>query len=115
MGLELGRVNHLVEGVVQGAEIGVDLRHNVTGQEPERLSSLDCRPREYDPGHLAPVEGLDRKRDGEVGLARPRWPDPEDYLMLAYGVGIGFLVAVFGATLRPRCVRITSPSTSLPP
>src|SRR5918998_2252281 len=72
--LELGGVDHLVERVVERPEVGVDLRHHVARQEPERLPRLDRGPRQDDPRHLAPVQGLDGKRHREVGLPRPRGP-----------------------------------------
>ena len=43
-----------MQGVEQGAEIGVDLGHQVAGQEPETLAGLDRRPGEDDAVHLAP-------------------------------------------------------------
>src|SRR5215212_6900815 len=91
--LELRRVDHLVEGIVERPEVRVDLGHHVSRQEAESLPRLDCRPGEYDPGHLASVERLHRQRHGEVGLAGPRGPDPEDDLMLADGVRVSLLVA----------------------
>src|SRR4028119_1609694 len=66
MPLELGRVHHLVERVVERPEVRVDLRHHVTRQEPERLPRLDRGPRQDDPRHLPAARGTNRERAREV-------------------------------------------------
>ena len=35
--------DHVVEGVVEGPQVRIDLRHEVAGQEPEALAGLDRR------------------------------------------------------------------------
>ncbi len=91
--LELGRVDHLVQSVVEGPEIRIHLRHHVPRQEAQRLPRLDRGPGQDDPGDLPPVQSVDRQSHREVCLAGPRGTDSEDDLVLADGVGVGLLVA----------------------
>ena len=66
---------HVVEGVVERAQVRVDLRHQVAGQEAEPLAGLDGGSGEDDPLDLAALQRLDRGGDREVGLARPGGAD----------------------------------------
>ena len=70
-------VEHVVERVEERAQVRVDLRHQVAGQEAEPLAGLDGGAREDDPRHLALVQRGDRERHREVGLARAGGADPE--------------------------------------
>ena len=67
----------VVEGVVERAEVGVDLGHDVAGQEPEPLPGLDRRPGQDDPVDLAGLERLHAEGHGQVRLARPGRADAE--------------------------------------
>ena len=112
--LELRRIDHLVERVVERPEVGIYLGHHVAWQVPERLAGLDSRPGQYDPGHLAPVQSLDGQGHGQVRLACARRPDTEDNLMLADGIGISLLVAGLGRDPAPA-VREDHIPQHLPP
>jgi len=73
---------HVLERVVEGAQVRIDLLLQVPGQEPERLARLHRRTRQHDPPHALPVQRVDRHRHGEVRLARPRRPDRDDDVAL---------------------------------
>ena len=75
--------HHVVERVVQRPEIRIDLGLHVAGQEAEALARLDRRPREDDAPHALPRQRVDRRGDGEVGLARARRPDADDDVVVA--------------------------------
>ena len=89
--LDLVGRHHVVERVVERAEIGVDLLAHVAGQEAEPLAGLDRRPRQDDAlGRAA----LDHRRgigDGEVGLAGAGRADAEDQIGAVEGADIGVL------------------------
>ena len=62
-------LEHVVEGVEQRAQVGVDLGHQVAGQEAEPLARLDRRARQDDAVDLAARERRDRHRHREERLA----------------------------------------------
>ena len=46
-------VHHVVEGIEQGAQVGIDLLHQSPGQKAQLLARLHRRPGENDAGHVA--------------------------------------------------------------
>src|SRR5665647_1086952 len=70
-------VDHVVQGVVEGAQVGVDLLAERAGQEPEPLPRLDRRPGQHDPVDLLALQGLHRLGHGQVRLAGAGRSDPE--------------------------------------
>ena len=65
-------LDHVVERVVERPQVGVDLGHEVAGQEAEPLARLDRGPGEDDAVDLLRLQRLHRHRDGEPALARAR-------------------------------------------
>ncbi len=82
------RLEQVVQGVVEGPEVGVDLGHEITGEEPEPLTGLDGRSGEDDPVDLMGLERLDGKRNGQVGLAGAGRADAEGHDVRGDGVGV---------------------------
>src|SRR3954447_21605719 len=70
-------VEHVLQRVEQRAQIGVDLRHQVAGQEAEPLARLDGGAREDDAVDLAALERRRGHRHRQPRLARARGPDAE--------------------------------------
>ena len=70
-------VEHVVERVEERAQVRVDLREHVAGQEAEPLAGLDGGAREDDPADLALGERRDGERHREVGLAGAGRADAE--------------------------------------
>ena len=64
----LGR-QHVVQRVVERAQIGIDLLLHVAGQEAQPLAGLDRRARQDQAVDRARSISSDRLRDGEIGLA----------------------------------------------
>ena len=62
-------LEHVVERVVERAQVRVDLGEDVAGEEPEPLARLDRRAGEDDPVDLLRLQRLHRERDREVALA----------------------------------------------
>ncbi len=60
---------HLVQGVVERAEVGVDLLGQVPRQEAELLAGLDRRAHQQDASHFVVVERFHGSGDGKIGLA----------------------------------------------
>ena len=94
-------LEHVVEGVVERSQVGIDLGHEVPGQEAEPLAGLDRRPREDDAGHLFRLEGLHGERDREVGLAGPGGTDAEGDRVGGDRVDVALLAGGLGMHLAP--------------
>jgi hypothetical protein len=86
------RREHVVQRVVQGAQVGVDLRLQVAGEEAEPLARLDRGAREDHALDLARGQRLDGHGDGQVRLAGAGRADPERDRVVADGVHVAPLV-----------------------
>ena len=89
--VQLVRVEHVVEGVEERAQVRVDLREHVARQEAEPLAGLDGRAREDDAADLPVGERGDGERHREVRLARAGRADPEGHRALADRVDVALL------------------------
>ena len=85
-------LEHVVERVEQRAQVRVDLRHQVAGQEAEPLAGLDRRAGEDDPVDLAAAERRGGQRDREERLAGAGRTDPERDRVVADRVDVALLV-----------------------
>ena len=92
--LEFDGRNHVLERVIEGLEIGVDLVFHVAGQETEFLTCLDGRAREYDLAHLLVLEGLDGERYGDISLACAGGAQSEGQIVLAEALDKQGLIVV---------------------
>ena len=86
------RVEHVVQGVEQRAQVRIDLRHEIARQEAQALAGLDGRAREDDPVDLAAAQRGGGQRDGQEGLARTRRADAERDRPAPDGVDVALLV-----------------------
>ncbi len=75
--LDLVAGHHVVERVVERAEIGIDLLLHVAGQEAEALAGLDGRARQDDAVDRAALEQRRGMGDGQIGLAGAGRADAE--------------------------------------
>ena len=82
------RPHDLIQGVVEGPQIGIDLALEIPGQKAQLLPRLNGRASQDNPPHLPVLKGLDRHRHGKVGLARTRGADAEHDHLLADGVHV---------------------------
>ena len=82
------RLEQVVEGVVERAQVGVDLGHEVAGQEAQPLAGLDRRAGEDDPVDLAGLQRLHGQGHGQVGLAGAGRADAEGDDVGGDGVGV---------------------------
>ena len=96
---QLVGVEHVVEGVEERPQVGVDLREHVAGQEAEPLTRFDCGPSEDDPGDLLLRESCDGERHREIGLARTGRADSKGHGALADRVDVALLAHRFGRDL----------------
>src|SRR4029079_2050623 len=76
----LGR-EHVVEGVVKRAEIGIDLLLHVAGKEPQALDGFARGARQDQPVDAAADQLRDGLGDGEIGLAGAGGAEREDHLV----------------------------------
>ena len=90
------RVDHVVQRVVQRAQVRVDLLAQGAGQEPEPLAGLDGRTGEDDPVDLLGLQRLHRLGHRQVGLARAGRADAEDDGVVVDGVDVALLVQRLG-------------------
>ena len=93
-------VEHVVQRVVERAQVRVDLREHVAGQEAEPLPRLDRGTGEDDAVHGLRLERLHRERDREVALAGARGTDRERDRVVAHRVD----VALLARGLRPHAL-----------
>ena len=82
---------HIEEGVVKGAQIGIDLILKITGQKAQLLSSLDGRAGQDYPVDLLFAEGRNGAGDGQIGLTRACRADAYGDDIVLYGIDIGLL------------------------
>ena len=84
-------LEHVVERVVERAQVRVDLGEHVAGQEAEPLARLDRGPGEDDAVDLLRLQRLHRERDREVALAGAGGTDRERDRVVAHRVDVALL------------------------
>ena len=85
-------VHHVVQRVVQRAQIRVDLVVQGAGQESQPLAGLDRRPGQDDAADLFVLQRLHGLGHRQVGLAGTGRPHPEHDRVLVDGVDVVLLV-----------------------
>ena len=83
--------HHVVQRVVERAQIGIDLLLHVAGQEAEPLAGLDRRAGQHDAVDLAGLQHRDRLGDREIGLAGAGRADAEHHLVRGQRLHVGGL------------------------
>ena len=83
--------HHVVERVVEGAEVGVDLLLHVAGEEAEAFAGLHRGAGEHDAVHLAGLQHRHGLGDGEIGLAGAGGADAEYHVVAGQGLDVGGL------------------------
>ena len=90
---DLVEAHHVVQRVVERAQVRVDLLLEIAGQEAEPLAGLDRRAHEHDALDRVALERVDGAGDGEVGLAGARRTDAERDVVLVmslrYSIWLG--------------------------
>ena len=67
--LEFLRAHDLIEGIVERAQIGVDLALQIAGQKAQFLTGFNSGTRQDDPLHFTVHKSRDRHGHGQEGLA----------------------------------------------
>ena len=98
--LDLVGRHHVVERVIERAQIRIDLLLHVAGQEAQPLAGLDRRPRQHDALDHAALQQHRRMGDREIGLAGAGRPDAEHQLGPLQRAHIGVLVERAGIDRR---------------
>src|SRR3546814_9748951 len=88
---------HLVERVVEGAQVGVDLLCQVAGQEAELLAGFHRRAYKEYAAHLFVLQRVHGTGDGEVGLAGTSRTDAEVDVVVEDGFDVALLIRTAGA------------------
>ncbi len=83
--------DHVVERVIQRAQVRIDLGHEVAREKPEVLAGLDGRARQHDALHLSTVQRLHGLGHREVALAGTGRADAEGDDRGVDGVGVALL------------------------
>ncbi len=89
--------HHVVQRVVERAQIGVDLLLHVAGQEAEAFAGLDRGAGQHDPIDLAGLQHGHGLGDGEIGLAGAGRADAEHHLVACQRFHVGGLAGTAGA------------------
>ena len=90
--VDLFLVEEVVEGVVEGAEVGVDLFLERAGKEAEALAGFDGGADEDDARDLFGEQGGDRHGYGEVGFAGAGGAEAKGHVVGFDGFDVLFLV-----------------------
>jgi hypothetical protein len=106
------RVHHLVERVVEGAQVRVDLVGEGTRQVAQAFAGLDRRTGQDDAADLLALKRLHRLRHREIRLARTGGTDAEDDRVVVDRVDVLLLPRSSAGCSLPRAVRMAWLSTS---
>ncbi len=96
------RPEHVAQGVVQGAQIGVDLFFHIARQKAEFFACLHSRPGQHNAFDPPGRQHGQSHGHGKVGLARSGRPYAEHHLMGAQGVHINALRRISGQDVLAR-------------
>ena len=102
-------VHHVVERVVERAQIRIHLLLQVAGQEAELLARLDGRPRQDDAADLLGQQVADRLRHRQIGLARAGRADAEDDVVLLDRLEVAPLVGALRVDATARAFGLLLP------
>ena len=94
--IDLDGVEEIVEGVVEGAKIGIDLLLERAGQETEAFSGFNGGADEDDAADFFGYEGGDGHGNGEVGLSGAGGAEAEGHIGLFDGLDVLALVGAAG-------------------
>ena len=86
----LGR-QHVIEGIIERSQVGIDLLAHVAGQKAQPLAGLDGGARENDALDQPPLQAMRGVGDGKVGLARAGGPDAEHQIDFLQRADVGAL------------------------
>lgn len=89
--LDLFDIEHIVEGVVEGAEVRENLFLEISRKETEGFACFDGGAGEDDAANFIGFEVGDSEGHGEVGFAGASRADSEGEIVVANGVDVGFL------------------------
>jgi len=92
-------VQHLVEGIVEGTQVGVHLLLQAARQEAQALAGLHGRSSQDDPVDLASQQGSHGHGYRQVGLAGTGRADTENHVKLFDGLEVEMLVEAAGSDL----------------
>ncbi len=88
-------VDHVMQRVIEWAQIRIDLFRQIAGQKTEFFAGFDRRPGEND-AHVIILHQLGHgHRHGEIGLAGAGGTDAKDDVVAADGIDISFLRDAF--------------------
>src|SRR5207248_3056228 len=90
------RVEHVVQRVVQRAQVRVDFLVQGAGQETQPLPRLDRRPGQDDPVDLLGLQRLHRLGHGQVSLPGAGGPDAEHDRVAIDRIDVALLVQRLG-------------------
>ena len=84
-------VHHVVQSIVEGAEVRVHLFQKISGKESQSLPCFHGRAGQNDAVNLFLGQRSHPHGHGQIGLPRSRRPDTEHDVILANGIDIEFL------------------------
>ena len=94
--LSAAKVNHIVQGVIQRPQIGINFFGQIAWQKTQLLPSLDGRPGENNPTHFTFHEFSNRHRHRQIRFPGASRPDTEYDIVVADSIDVGFLSETLG-------------------
>ena len=91
------RIDHVVQRVIQGAQVGIDLFAQSSGKEAQALPRLDSGTGQHDAVHLLGLQRLHRLGHRQVGLAGTSRANPEHHGVLVDRIDVPLLIKGLGS------------------
>ena len=75
------RFHHVIERVIEWAQVRIDLLNHVPGQVAQLFSSLNGRSTKYNPLYILADKSRYSHGHRQIGLPRPRGPDAKNHIV----------------------------------
>ena len=90
------KIHHVMEGIIEGAEVRVDLFSDVPRQKSKLFARLHCRSGQDNPLDLLLHEGGNSHGHGKIGLPCSRRTDADDEIISPNGIDVTLLGKALG-------------------
>src|SRR3972149_8760497 len=85
------KIYHIIEGVIKGTQIGINLFGKITGQKAELLARFHGRSGEDDAVYLFLQKGSHGHSHGQISLTGSCRTDSKHHIVFSYSIYVKFL------------------------